>query len=348
MKWLYIGLAAAAILLFSNVAMASSTQPLSLTMTGGINSVGGQDYVLNQHGSAAYATIVGRTLSPQSTHLDYSLVADVYGNTVTGHASVHLDGKTVSGQTIDLDGIVVIKGMVPVESFSGSAIPSAFLGQLLGSITIGQTKHSISFPVSMESPFINPFGGPVVVASLGAGGSIVLVSGYQVAKVIYSDVQVFTLSVTGTVGTAPVTTGTAALKTWAIEDLRAGTETEMGSIAFVGMTPSFLDSSGFYTGKSIIPSSGNCLTTYGFSPCTLDCTPLLPLLMGAPSLNLAPLPGGLCTVTGFISSGSFQTFGHGVHISGNYETVWDIPAVSFGITIPPPLGGSTITGSVSS
>jgi hypothetical protein len=348
MRWLLVGLLVIATLLVSGAAQASSTQPLALTMIGGINSVGGQNYVLNQDGSVAYASIHGLTISPAGSHLDYSLYAHVDGLSATGHASIHFVGTTAHGQKIELDGQVAIRGMVPAEPFKGSAIPSAFLGVLSGSGSIGGSSRSFSVPVSLESPFINPFGAPIVVTSLDAANSIVLVSGYQAAKIMYSNVQVLTLSVTGNVGTTPVTAGNAALTTWAVEDLYSGIETEVGTISFYHMTPGFLDSSGHYAGKSIIPSASNCLTTYGFTPCTFDCTPDLPLLLGAPTLNMAPLPGGLCTVTGFISSGAFQTHGAHVQISGNYVTVWDIPAVTFGVGIPPPLGGSHITGTVSS
>jgi urocanate hydratase len=68
--------------------------------------------------------------------------------------------------------------------------------------------------------------------------------------------------------------------------------------------------------------------------------------MGVSSLDVSMLPTGLCTLTGFISSGSFHSIGAHVVISGTYTTVWDIPAVAFGVVIPPPFGGSTITGTV--
>ncbi len=347
MKWLYVGLLLMASLFMSNVASASSGQPLSLSMVGGINSVGGQVYVLDQAGSAAYASVHGLTLSPSTSHLDYSLVADVDGSFVTGHAVIHLTGTTAKGQSVELDGKIAIHSMIPAESFIGSGIPSAFLGVLNGSVSVGKDSRPFNVHVSLESPFINPFGGPIVVSSLDSGNSLVLVSGYQVARIVYTDVQVLTLSVSGTVGGTPVTAGSATLTTWAVENLHAGTESEQGTISFHGMTPGYLDSSGSYSGNSIIPSASNCLTTYGFAPCTFDCTVDLPALMGVPALNLVPLPSGLCTVTGFISSGSFHTNGPHAEISGTYATVWDIPAISFGVSIPPPFGGSTITGTVS-
>jgi hypothetical protein len=346
MKWRYLGILALVPLLIPSAVLADSGQPLSLTMTGGISSVGGQTYILNQHGSATYALVQNQALGTTGTHLDYSLFANVHGGSVSGQADIRLSG-TSGGQQVRLQGRVTIQGMVPIEPFSdGSSIPSAFIGTFAGTLSVGGTVSSVSLQVSLESPFINPFGGPVVVAS-SDGSSLVLVSGYQSAKIIYSNVQVFTLTVTGTVGTTPVSAGTATLTTWAVEDLGAGTETEVGSIAFMGMTPSFLDSKGFYFGKSVIPGPANCLTTYGFAPCTVDCTSGLNILLGLPSLDLTKLPGGLCTVTGFVSSGHFFTQGQGVRISGDYSTVWDIPAVSFGVTIPPPVGGSTITGTVS-
>jgi len=349
MKWIYVALIAMASLLVSNGAVAYGPQPLALTMTGGINSIGGQNYILGQHGSVDYASVMGQTLNPHGSLLAYSLTADVVGASVSGHGTLHLVGTTAGGKSITLDARISIQNMVPAESFQGSAIPSAFLGLLTGTFSTGGVSSSVSLPVSVVSPFINTYGGPIVLASLDTANSIELVSAYQFADIFYSNVQVFTVSVTGTVGGTPVTAGSATLSTWAMENLRAGTEVEAGSIAFQGMNPSMLDSSGFYSGSSVIPSSSNCLSTYGFSPCTTDCTAYLPLLMGAPDLNTGPLPSsGLCTITGFISSGTFHTHGSHAQISGSYRTVWDIPSVSFGISIPPPFGGSTITGSVSS
>jgi hypothetical protein len=349
LKLIYLAVLGVLPLLFSNVAMADSgQQQLSLTMTGGIASVGGQTYIMSQHGSATFALVQGQPLDKGSAQLVYSLTVNVHGSSVSGQAQVQLSG-TSAGKRVQLDGKIAINGMIPVEPFSdGSAIPSAFTGVLTGSLSVGGSASSVSLPVSLESPFINPFGGPVVVASAD-GSSLVLVSSYQEARIIYSNVQTFTVSLSGTVGTTPVTAGTATLTTWAVEDLHAGTETEVGSIAFVGMTPASLDSQGFYFGSSIIPSQSNCATTYGFSPCTIDCTYALNLLLGVPSLGGADLGGitsGLCTLTGFISTGHFFASGQGVSISGGYKTVWDIPAVSFGVGLPPPLGGSTITGTV--
>jgi len=345
-----VGLLFLASLLLSNAAFASSTQPLTLTMTGAISSVGGQFYYLNQVGGAAYASVNGHSMDPSSSHVQYSLFANVQGGSATGHGTISLDGTTYDGKRVDLDAKVTINGMIPAEQFQGSAIPGAFIGLMTGSVTVGAEGSAVAFslPVSLESPFINPFGEPIVVASLDPQNSIVLATGYQSAKIVYSNVQVLTFSVTGAVGDTPISAGSATLRTWAIENLYAGTESEVGTISFQGMNPGYLDSSGFYAGKSVIPSESDCLTTYGFSPCTFDCTPELPLLMGVPTLDLTQLPAGLCTVTGFISSGTFHTHGADAQISGNYATVWDIPAVSFGIGIPPPFGGSTITGTVSS
>ena len=341
-------------MLFSSAVIADSghggqgnqgSQQLSLTMTGGISSVGGQTYIMSQHGPAAYASVQGQALDSGSAQLDSSLVVNVHGSSVSGRASIHLSG-TSAGQRVQLEGKVSLSGMIPIELFpDGSAIPSAFTGLLTGTLSVGGSRSSISLPVSLESPFINPFGGPVVLASAD-GSSLVLASNYQSASIVYSSVQVLTVSVTGTVGQTPVTGGTATLTTWAVENLKAGTETEVGTIAFAGMTPDSLNSKGLYWGSSIIPSQSNCDTTYGFSPCTMDCTSAVNLLIGVPTLDMSKLPAGLCIITGFISSGHFFTNGQGVSISGTYTTVWDIPAVSFGVSIPPPFGGSTITGTV--
>ena len=344
----------ALLLMGGNVAFAVAPQhvpapkqvPLTLSMTGGIGAAGDQHYVLAQDGVLAYASIFGENIKPHSSSLHYSLVVDVHGLSAAGHANVHLVASSLDGKKVVLDGKVVIQDMVPAEVFTSGAIPSAFLGLLTGTVAVGRHSETIALPVSLESPFINPFGGPIVLATLDVPSSIVLVTDYNVAKIQYSNVQLFTVSVTGNLGKSPVTAGSATLTTKSNEDLVRGTETETGSIAFTGMNPSLLDSSGRYSGSSIIPTENQCLSAYGFEPCTFDCTAGLPFLMGAPSLDLSSLPTGLCTITGFISSGSFNSIGAHVVIRGRYTTVWDIPAVTFGVEIPPPLGGSTITGTV--
>jgi hypothetical protein len=315
-------------------------------MIGGITAAGNQQYTLAQDGRLVYASILGAQVVPASSSLHYSLMAYVHGLSATGKASIHLVASSSNGQKIVLNGMVAINGMVPAEVFASGAIPSAFLGFLTGTVTTGGKSQPIALGVSLESPFINPFGGPIVVATLDASNSIVLVADYHSATIHYSNVRVLTLSVTGKLGSSSVTAGNATLSTWATEDLVAGTESETGMISFTGMNPRLLNSFGLYSGSSVIPSESQCLSTYGFEPCTFDCTSYLPLLMGTPSLDVSGLPAGLCTLTGFISSGSFHSVGAHVVIGGTYTTVWDIPAVTFGVEIPPPLGGSTIAATV--
>jgi hypothetical protein len=317
-------------------------------MTGGISAAGDQQYALSQDGQLLYASILGVQVDPASISLHYSLVAHVHDLSATGQAKIHFVASSSDGQRVMLDGTVTINGMVPAKVFASGAVPSAFLGFLRGTVTTGGSSQPIALGVSLESPFINPFGGPIVVTTFDASNSIVLVTDYHVATIHYGNVKVLTLSVTGTLGSSAVTAGSATLTTRATEDLVAGTESETGTISFTGMNPSLLNSFDLFSGSSIIPSESQCLSTYGFASCTLDCTSYLPELMGVPSLDVPGLPAGLCTLTGFISSGSFHSIGAHVVISGTYTTVWDIPAVTFGVGIPPPLGGSTITGTVTS
>jgi hypothetical protein len=350
MKWKLLGSLLVLPLLFAPVASAKSSQPLTLLINGAIDSSGSQHYVVNQAGGFLYASMLGHTLDPASGTIHYSLVADVNGLAVKGQAEVHVKGVTTGGSSIAFDGKVAISGMIPAEVFPLgctppgclSAIPGAFLGSLKGSYTLGGSTKSISLPISLESPFLNPFGHPIVVATADTPNSIVVVTDYSVAKVIYAHVQSGSFSVSGTLGSSKVSGGSALLSTWAYEDLLAGKEYEVGTIAFTGMTPSQLDASGFYSGNSVIPAAPS-----------FDCTAFLSNQLSPPSLGLlgifldvSPLPTDLCTLTGFLSSGSFVMVGDHVHIKGSYVTVWDIPAVTFGVTIPPPLGGTVVTASV--
>ncbi|MDA4123895.1 MAG: hypothetical protein OK438_00400 [Thaumarchaeota archaeon] len=345
MKWKLLGSLLVLPLLFAPVASAKSSQPLTLTITGSIDSSGTQHYVVNQVGGFLYASVKGSILNPSSGTIHYSLVADVNGLSVKGQAEVHVKGVTTGGSPVTMDGKVSISGMIPAEAFPFgctppgclSAIPSAFLGSLKGSFSLSGLSQHISLPISLESPFLNPFGQPVVVATADNPNSIVVVTDYGVAKVIYAHVQSSSFTVSGTLGSgsSPVSGGSALLSTWAYEDLFAGTEREVGTIAFTGMTPSVLDASGFYLGNSAIPPAP-----------TFDCTAyLLGIVINlSPSLPTTLPP--LCTLTGFLSSGSFAMVGDDVHIKGSYVTVWDIPAVTFGVFLLPPFGGTTVTASV--
>lgn len=332
-------------LLFTPLALADSSQPLTLTITGAINSSGTQHYVVNQDGGFLYASLFGSNLEPSSSQIHYSLVADVRGLLVDGHAEIHVTGMTTDGTKVKFDGKVAISDMIPAEPFPvscastacSSAIPSSFLGLVAGTLKSGGSTLKVSMPISLESPFLNPFGSPIVLAAADSSDSIVIVTHYDVARVQYSGVQSISYSVSGTLGTSPVSGGSAVLNTRANEDLFAGTESESGTITFADMTPSQLDASGQYSGTSIIPVAP-----------LFDCTAGLPLLMGMPSLDVSLLPPALCTLTGFISTGSFTMVGSHVHIKGSYTTVWDIPAVTFGVVIPPPVGGTLVTASVSS
>jgi hypothetical protein len=181
-------------------------------MTWCISAAGDQRYALAQNGRLVYASIFGVQVDPASSSLHYSLVAYVHGLSATGQANIHLVASSSDGQKVVLDGTVTIKGMAPAEEFTLGAIPSAFLGFLRGTVTTGGSQP-IALGVSLESSFTNPFGGPIVLATLDASNSIVLVADYHSATIHYSNVRVLTLSVTGKLGSSSVTAGSATLTT---------------------------------------------------------------------------------------------------------------------------------------
>jgi hypothetical protein len=174
-----------------------------------------------------------------------------------------------TGTSFTTGDTITIDGAIPAESFplGCTTCTSQVPGFFLGTGALGGWD--------LESAFLNPFGGPVVWAS--SDGSV-LVFSYTAATIDWQNVQT-SGSLTGTLGGATSVSGLFTETTSAHEDLFAGTETESGTLTFLGMTPSYLDASGAYSGSSTIP-------TYN----KIDCSGLI----GIP---------GTCTETGFSSLG---------------------------------------------
>jgi hypothetical protein len=159
----------------------------------------------------------------------------------------------------------------------------------------------MTLPMQFESGFLNPFGGPIFIAS--DGGEIFIVATYTASGVSWTGTQLGGTAV-GSLAGAPVAGG-FAMTVSAFEDLKAGTEVESGTIALVGMTPSTLNATGHFSGRSTIPLGTPCPDVLGFPP-------------------------GTCQLTGFQSAGEFSMdLASGGSISGSYATSWTVPAVAF-------------------
>jgi len=290
----------------AHAATSSDPQQLSLSMSGTIVNSGKYDYT-QSGGQVFFASILGQALDPTTT-IQYKVHVEADGLTVKGESELKLSGETVDGMSVSVHANFKITGMVPAETFPlgcttdcNSAIAAFYLGNASLDIKIGNSHTHVTLPMSLESAFINPFGGPLILTSMdGANPSVFIVATYGAADIHWFGVQLAG-AVAGTLNGEQVTGAFNMISSAKDEDLFAGTESETGEITFTGMTIPMLDVAGSYTGSSVIPSTG-----------TVDCSSLT----GVP---------GTCTLTGFQSSGQFSASQSNVAVQGTYDNQWGSP-----------------------
>ena len=301
-------------------------QDLSLTLSGGILDSGTQHYS-HSGGVLAAALVGGIPIDPSSAHLVYSLDAVISGFAVQGRATFTLTYLDSTGAHVQIDGSAPINDMMPAELFPftctpgvdcTSGIPGMFMGtasittqtcqgesQSQGDNSNNCLQTSTSLAMNFESAFLNPFGGPIFMAS--GDNSLVIVASYDHARVTWDGIQMGG-SVVGQLSGTQVT-GTFAQVVSATEDLKQGHESERGTITFAGMSDPRLNAAGKFSGESTIPQGVDCSALLGFPP-------------------------GTCQITGFHSDGHFsQTNALGNKIRGEYSVEWTAPAVAFTSTV---------------
>jgi len=331
-----IAVAAGLLVLLIGATPAFADSPhnnLSLTLSGAILSAGNESYS-HSGGQVVAAVLYGHNLNPSNTVIHYALSATVSGLAVKGYAVFHIESMLHDGSHVTVNGIAKIGGMVPAESFPlgctvgvdcTSGIPGAFLGVAAVNISYchGQSDNSqgndndnnngnnncqsqsADLPMEFESAFLNPFGGPIVMAS--DGGEIQVIATYSQARVTWTGTQLGGTA-QGSLAGSPVA-GLFGMNVSAVEDLKGGFELDHGTIAFADMTNPAVDGIGGFVGKSTIPPGTPCPPELGFPP-------------------------GTCQLTGFASMGLFgmSTF-EGGSIHGTYNTQWIVPAVAFTSTV---------------
>ncbi|MDA4121358.1 MAG: hypothetical protein OK404_03000 [Thaumarchaeota archaeon] len=316
-------------------------QNLSLALNGVILDAGTGDYS-HQGGEVVAASLLGTPVDPSNAQMDYSLQAHVVGLSVFGSAQFDLSVNWNNGSSSNVHGDAVIGDMVPAEMFPTgcttpgvdcfSAIPGFFLGFAAVTVTTCQAHHDnsdgqssdssgdghdhrhgsdcatvaqMTLPMQFESAFLNPFGGPIFLAS--AGGEIFVVSTYSEARVTWTGTQLGGVAA-GSLAGNPVA-GQFAMSVNAVEDLKNGNEIDRGTIAFLGMSDPSLNAAGKLDGRSTIPPGADCSAAFG-------------------------LPPGTCQLTGFSSDGHFRmSTDLGGSIKGDYHTDWTVPAVAFSSTV---------------
>jgi hypothetical protein len=183
-----------------------------------------------------------------------------------------------------------------------SELPFFFLGTSSNvRMTVAGSTQTVPETMQIESPYFNPWGAPIVLASTDS--AIVIAATYTTGNIIWSGTKVGG-AMFGTLGTTQ-TSGAFNMTSSEFENLVTGNSFDAGTISFSSMTSSSLNARGFYTGTSTIPTTG-----------TSDCS----VQTGIP---------GTCTETGFQSIGQFTMSG----ISGSYNTMWGVPALGFSSTV---------------
>jgi hypothetical protein len=295
------------------------------------------------------AQIGALTFGP-SSKFDYTLSVDVKDLQAKGSAHLEIRGAGDSKKTT-VSGDVSITDMVSEQIPLGcttacnSAIPVFFIGTVNAKVTTEDSKpQQIQTGILLESPYFNPWGGPLSIVSTDSPTtpSIVIVTTYDKATIDWTSSMVGG-ALTGTLGKSAVS-GTFTLVSHETENLVTGKAIDDGTMTFSNMTPSTLNVNGKFSGTSFIPQPNTpaCALEMGIFgvPCTQDCTSTF-ALFGLPAIP------GTCTSTGFQSSGKMslsanqqdQNQGNDegqqggnhqdISVDGTYSTTWMQPALAF-------------------
>jgi hypothetical protein len=333
---------------------ASQPNPLNLTVQGII--VNGGNQVYNFGGGTVVAGEINGSVLSQGSSINFQINAMVHGLNTGGRGSISVptsnsnsngnpwnnnnpnNAATPYAHHWGQGGLSVqisISGQVPAAvfplSFSGitpsncvsqctSEIPLVFTG----TATLQNGSASVSAPVTIESPYWNPFGAPIFIttmdspAYLGGYPTISIITTYTSATILWSGVQLQG-QMFGTLGSGsnPVqVSGAYSTTSTSFENLVTGSETDFGTMSFSSMTPSSLNVAGGFMGKTTIPSDSPVGTAGSF-----DCA------------QAFGFPEGTCTATGASSAGSFLLFGHGTSVKGTYSTIWSVPSLNTATTV---------------
>jgi len=295
----------------------NNNQNLSVSIfDGSIVTAGTQNYQFSG-GNVVFAQIDNQTLVPGTINLQYQVNVQVNpaswrnNGTTNGFASYRLQGQSITGQQVSVNGYTRISSMIPAVEIPlgctttcNSDIPFLFVGYGPVNVGVGNDPQPQLENMSFESPYINPFGAPIIFAS--DDGSILIVTTYSHGTIQWNGVKLGG-TINGKLGTTKVI-GKFNLTSTESEDLVAGTAQDSGTMSFSNMSPSSLNARGAYSGSSVIPTLG-----------AINCS------------NTTLIPG-TCSETGFNSKGTFSLNGNQVSINGKYTTTWSIPAFAFSST----------------
>lgn len=284
----------------TTAAFADTGQTYNLTVPlGYVTNLGNQTYTVN--GGTNYGGMIeGQQLNPGG-NLQYNLFVVQNGMSTYGWGAIRLTGTTGTGTSVKVTGTFTVDSAIAAGVIGSSELPIYFIASAPNiQVTVGGSTTSLSMPLLIESPYWNPWGGPITITSED-GTSLLMAATYNVGNIIWQGSQVAgPLSVVGSTA-AP---GTFSLTTLEFENLVTGTARDTGTVSITGMTPSSLDGQGTFSGSSTIPTSPSeivsCDATFGTIP-------------------------GTCNATSFYSTGHFRAG----DVSGTYTTQWGLPATYF-------------------
>ncbi len=294
---------------------ASSSQPVSFSLMGMVTNAGTQSYEL-RGGQLMTASIMGQPINPYTATLDYSMFSLVDGLNTWGYSHLVLNAQTVGGQNVNVEAWTFINDSMSLELPIGcsttctSEIPEFFMGGSIVTVALGSNSQTVELPMGIESAYLNPFGGPIVISSLEnpINPAIFLVANYTVANINWFGVQMGG-QVSGTFGKTSGQ-GIFTMNVNSRENLVTGIEQDRGTIVLTGVGPNGQNVEGTFRGTSVVPTTG-----------ALPC----PSSLG--------LPPTTCTMLGLNSAGSMKLHSGNYQIRGAYATAWGIPAIGFTSTV---------------
>ena len=219
----------------------NSSQSLSLNLQGVITSAGSQSWSVS--GGSLVGAQIGAEAVPPGATLHYSMNANDRGMSSSGSFRVSLTGTGVDGQSVSFTANGQIVGMIPSICFPGydspnvagvcpssdqTAIAAFFEAPVTATETIGTVTTTAQLVLLVESPIMNPFGAPIVIAS--TDGSVSIVATYQRATATWSNVEL-AAALSGTFNNKPAS-GTLSQVSNAVENFVTGTEYRVGYYHF--------------------------------------------------------------------------------------------------------------------
>jgi hypothetical protein len=297
----------------SSTHPTTNQQPVSLTLQGMVMDAGSQTYQLSG-GQLVGGSVFGLTIT--SGFLYYQMDASVLGLSTYGTSFLVLSAQTSNG-SLWLEASGHISDSMAAAQFPfgcgsqgpscTSEIPGMFLGLDRVSYSIGGVQRAqVTLPIGIESTYLNPFGGPIVLTSLDSttNPAIAIIATYSSATIEWSNV-LMAGTATGLFG-ASQANGVFSMRVASFENLVTGVEYDQGQIVLNDVTPNGILAVGEFHGVSTIPTTGGqvCPATLGF-------------------------PDMACTETGLTSTGNMNLWSSNIHIVGAYETLWGTPALGF-------------------